>query len=95
MKVGFAQSALDDLLEYQTYLALQAGITFAASYVGKLEDYCETLAENPERGTQRLILGAAMRFIIFKGRVVIAYRIKDDAVVIMNFLVKGRGKIER
>jgi toxin ParE1/3/4 len=90
MKVIFAQTALDDLTHYFVYLCAQTDLAFAAAYIAKIQDFCETLSQNPERGTQRKIGGRQFRFIVYRRRIVVAYSVDDGVVTIISVLMKGQ-----
>jgi toxin ParE1/3/4 len=93
VKVIYAQTALNDLTDYYFYLSAQTTSTFAASYIEKIQDFCDTLSKNPERGTLRKIGAREIRFIVFRRRIIVAYRMRDDVVTIMNVLNKGRNEL--
>lgn len=90
MRVVYAQTALDDLSNYLIYLLERTSAEFAADYVGKIEDFCETLASMPLRGTARSSNSRRYRFVVFKQNIVVAYSVEGEIVTILSILTKGR-----
>ena len=89
-EVVFRPAAEADLLALYRYLAETVGPARAASYVGRIEAACMTLASSPERGTRRDDVLPGLRTLGFEHRVTLAFRILDDQVEIMAVAYGGR-----
>jgi toxin ParE1/3/4 len=62
----------------------------ASRFVGRIEAFCMSLADFPERGTKRNDLRPGIRVVGFERRVVIAFAVTPDAVEIAQVLYGGR-----
>jgi toxin ParE1/3/4 len=55
-----------------------------------LRDYCLALADFPERGTRRDDLRTGLRTIGYRRRILLAFTVTEDEVVILRVLYGGR-----
>ena len=79
-----------DLNSIYDYIKQSAGPDRALSYVERIEAYCQTFAQFPQRGAVRDDLGPTLRIIGFEGRVTIAFHFDDATVFIDRVLYGGR-----
>ena len=89
-RVILTPEAQADLIQIYNYVEEQSGQLTAHSYVQRITDCCEGLADFPERGTLRDELFPGLRVIGFDRRVAIAFHVTDDAVIIDRVLYGGR-----
>lgn len=75
-----AQAHLADLFRW---VEAEAGAEVADRYLARIEAKCATLTAYPNRGNPREDLGAGVRTYSFERRLVIAYRVEGDTVVIL------------
>lgn len=83
LSVVFAPEAEDPLVELYRYIAASGSEVIAARY-------CEELAAFPRRGRARDNIRAGLRTVGFKRRVVIAFAVRGQAVVILGVFYGGR-----
>ncbi len=83
----FATTQLQDLYEY---VARASGAARAGAFVGLIFDYCDRLANSPNRGTKRDDLRPGLRVVGLKRRVTIAFSVTDGAVEILGVFYRGR-----
>jgi toxin ParE1/3/4 len=89
-RVILAPEAQADLIQIYNYIEEQSGQPTAHNYVQRVTDYCEGLADFPERGTLRDELFPGLRVIGFERRVTIAFHVFADEVRIDRILYGGR-----
>jgi toxin ParE1/3/4 len=93
-RVVFRPEARQDLLDLHLYVAQHASLHIANGYVDRIEAACLGLKDFPRRGVKRDDLAHGIRTIAFEGRVLIAYRVEDDAIRIIRVLSAGRDVVE-
>jgi toxin ParE1/3/4 len=62
----------------------------ALGFVADIRDRCRVLAEHPHIGRSRNDLGPGIRTLPMLGRVVVAYRITEDAIEITRVFYGGQ-----
>lgn len=62
----------------------------AMAFIHRIRSRCEKVGFAPEGGMARPGLGAGIRLVPFEKSAVLAYRIHDDAVEIVNVFYGGR-----
>ena len=88
-KLVYRPAALADLDGIYDYIEPE-NPRRAASFVKDIQDRCRNLCAHPELGPAREDLGAGIRILPMLGRVVVAYRIVDEAIVITRVFHGGR-----
>ena len=89
-KVVFAPEARDDLLSLYLFIAERDGDSRALSYVERIEAFCRSFSDFPERGTRRDDLLPGLRIVGFERRVTIAFHVGSDTVTFDRILYGGR-----
>lgn len=89
-QVIFSPEAQSDLWEIDTYIADRSTSETALSFAKRVHAYCVGLADFSERGTRRDDLRPGLRIIGFERRVMIAFRVLPEMVVIERILYGGR-----
>ena len=87
--VAFHPLAFADLEALDDFIARDSPER-AASFVGRIRQFCESLAEFPERGRLREDFGAGIRTLSFERRIVVAYRLERRAVVVLRVFYAGQ-----
>lgn len=90
LPVAFTTEAEDQLVELHRYIAAAASIDVAARYVESIVAFCEELGRFPQRGKSREDIRPGLRTVGFQRRVVIAFALLDDTVVIVGVFYSGR-----
>jgi toxin ParE1/3/4 len=88
--VVFAPEAEQDILELYDYIAVHSGAARAQAYTERIVDYCLGFAIFPERGRRRDDLRPGLRVTGFERRVVIAFHVTAETVVIDRVFYGGR-----
>ena len=88
--VTYAPEAEADLKRLYNYIAERSGLQRAASYVERIQDFCDGLAEFPERGRRHDDLRPGLRLAGFERRVAIAFAIVEEQVIVVRVLYGGR-----
>lgn len=90
--VFFAPEAEADLFRLQDYIAGHGGAdrALALAYAERVVAYCIGFAEFPERGTRLDDLRPGLRTAGFEGRILIAFHLAADRIVIDRILYGGR-----
>ena len=88
-EVSFHPLAFDDLDALDDLIARDSP-RLAHAFVGRIRQFCKTLAEFPERGRLRKELGEDIRTLSFEGRVVVAYRVDGRVVLILRIFYAGQ-----
>jgi toxin ParE1/3/4 len=88
--VSFSPEAQADLSSLYDYIAEHSGAGRALAYIERIEQWCLGLANFPERGTRRDDLKPGLRIVGYEKRLVAAFTVMDDAVVILRILYGGR-----
>lgn len=89
-KVNFRPEAEADLIGLYDYIATEAGLDVAGSYIDRIETACLSLADFPERGRRRDDIRPGLRVIGFEGRASIVFLVSKNDVVIVRILYGGR-----
>ena len=91
LPVRFREEAIADLEDIATYLVEQgAHETIIRGFLLRLKKQCETIGQMPEGYVARPDLGPSIRIAPFERSSVIAYRITESAVEIVNIFYGGR-----
>lgn len=91
LTVRFREEAIADLVEVLDYLASRgASEATALGFIGRIRQKCEAIGDLPEGYPVRPDLGPGIRIAPFEHSAVIAYRLVDDAVEIVNVFYGGR-----
>ncbi|OEO30263.1 plasmid stabilization protein [Devosia insulae DS-56] len=91
LSVRFREEAVSDLVEVLDYLIEQgADPGVALGFVDRIRKRCEAIGELPEGYPARPDLGPAIRIAPFERSAVIAYRVLDAGVEIVNVFYGGR-----
>lgn len=88
--VVFTPEAQDQLVELYRYIADAASSEVAARYTDAIVTFCEDLAVFPHRGTARDDIRPGLRIVGFRRRVIIAFAVLDQAVVVIGVFYGGR-----
>jgi toxin ParE1/3/4 len=62
----------------------------AIAFVRQIRRFCETLKSMPLRGRSRGDLVEGVRTIVFKRRVIVAYRVKPSEILILRLFYAGQ-----
>jgi len=89
-KVRFRPEAEADLIGLYDYIAAEAGLDIAGSYMDRIETPCLSLATFPERGQRRDDIRPGLRVIGFERRASIVFLLSKSDVVIVRILYGGR-----
>lgn len=82
--------AEDDLVAIYDYVLEQAGRAAAERFVDRINQACSSLRTFPARGAPRDDLAPGLRLLFSVRRVVVAYQIRDETVLILGILYAGR-----
>lgn len=89
-KVEFSPEALADLFDLYDFIEARDGAARAIGYIDRIESFCHSLSTFPARGVSREDLRPGLRVAGFERRAVIAFRIREDAVIVLRILYGGR-----
>lgn len=89
-RVVFRREALAQLDELYDYVAVAGSPQIAADLIDAIVMFCEDLAPFPMRGTARDDIRPGLRTIGFRRRAVVAFVVRDDAVVVLGVFYGGR-----
>lgn len=85
------EDAIADLEEIFDFITGNGGTPeVAIGFVRRIRARCEKIGHVPEGGMPRPDLGAGIRMVPFERSAMIAYRVHDDAVEILNIFYGGR-----
>ncbi len=90
LSVVFTPEAEDQLVELRSYIAAAGSAEVAARYAESIVAFCEDLGAFPHRGRARDDIRSGLRTIGFKRRVVIAFAVLGQTVVIVGIFYGGR-----
>ena len=91
LEVAFRPDAEADVDRLETWLALQgAGLIIIDRYIDRLLARCAAIGDAPGAGRAREDLQAGLRTVVFENRILIAYRVHDDHVEVVNIFSHGR-----
>lgn len=88
--VVYSPEAKQDLLDLYAYIAGRSGPDRARAYTARIEAHCMGLADFPERGSPRNDLRPGLRITGFERRVMIAFHVSFETVIIDRVLYGGR-----
>jgi plasmid stabilization system protein ParE len=88
--VVFTPEVEHQLVELYRYVAAAGSAEVAARYTEEIVAYCEELAAFPHRGSVRDDIRPGLRTIGFKRRVVIAFALLGQTLVIIGVYYGGR-----
>lgn len=89
-RVEFYPLAEADLIHLYNYIATNSGALRAGRYIQRIERLCLGLSEFPERGTPRPDLVPGVRTLSMDRRVLVAFTVTEDLVLILRILYGGR-----
>ncbi|ECI7686014.1 type II toxin-antitoxin system RelE/ParE family toxin [Salmonella enterica subsp. enterica] len=89
-RIRFTPKALSHLDEIEIYIEAAASPGVAARYVDAIVDFCERLADFPQRGAARDDVRPGLRLVGFRHRVTIAFAVTPEAVNILGVYYGGR-----
>jgi toxin ParE1/3/4 len=89
VRVVFYPIAQEDLSQIFDFIAADSPDR-AINYIRQMRVFCLGFADFPERGRIRNDLASGVRTFFFERRVVIAYRIEDQQVVILRLFYAGQ-----
>jgi toxin ParE1/3/4 len=91
LPVRFREEAIADLEEVIVYLAEQgADVAVIRGFINRIRRQCEKVGDAPEGYPAREDLGPGIRIVPFERSAVIAYRIEQEKVEIVNVFYGGR-----
>jgi toxin ParE1/3/4 len=88
--VVFTPEAQDQLLDLYRYIAADASPEIADRFTQGIVDFCEGIANFPERAVRRDDIRPGLYVTNYRGRVVIAYAVEKDVVSIIGAFYGGR-----
>jgi toxin ParE1/3/4 len=89
-KLVFSPQARDELRGLYEFIAQRSRPQTAWGYIERIEAYCASLTDFPQRGTRRDDLLPGLRIVGFERRVAIAFHIGEAVVTIDRILYGGR-----
>ncbi|CAN5270779.1 hypothetical protein BH11ACT1_BH11ACT1_14040 [soil metagenome] len=89
-RVVFRREALAQLEELYDYVAEAASPHTASELVDSIVSFCEDLEPFPLRGIARDDIRPGLRTIGYRRRGVVAFVVRDDAVVVLGVFYGGR-----
>jgi len=78
--------ATQDMIALHGWIMEWADRTVADAYLDRIEQKVVNLAELPLRGTPPNDLGAGVRTLVFERKLLIAYRVESDAVIVLRVI---------
>lgn len=91
LEVVYRPDAVADLQDTFRYVLRRSqSRAVAEQYLARVRQRCRGLGAAPHSGTPRDDLVPGLRTVAFERRVVIAYRVEGDKVVITNVFFGGR-----
>lgn len=90
LSVVFTPEAEKQLIELYRYVATAGSSEVAARYTDAIVAFCEELATFPQRGRARDDIRPGLRTIGFRRRVVVAFAVRSQAVLIVGVFYGGR-----
>jgi toxin ParE1/3/4 len=89
LQLAYRAAALDDLDAIYDFIGADSPAR-AMTFVKDIRDHCRTLCAHPQLGPARADLGTDIRLLPLRHRVVIAYRIRSDAIEITRVFYGGQ-----
>lgn len=90
LPVLLSEAAIADLSELGRWIAQHAGRDFAEDYVSRMETACERLGTFPNRGAPRFDVGAGLRTVTYRRKVIIAYQVEEACVQVLRLIDTSR-----
>jgi toxin ParE1/3/4 len=91
LPVYLREEAIADLEDIYDFIVANGGPPeVAIGFVRRIRARCEKVGSAPEGGVARPDLGSGIRLVPFEKTAVVAYRIHDDAVEVLNIFYGGR-----
>lgn len=91
LEVVFGADVPLEIAHLEEWLALRgAGVSTISRYIDRLRTRCEEIGDVPLGGKRRDDLLPGLRTIMFEARILIAYRVNEDYVEILNIFSHGR-----
>ncbi|WP_417519117.1 type II toxin-antitoxin system RelE/ParE family toxin [Minwuia sp.] len=90
MKLVYTRRATRHLAEIWNWITENADERTADGYVDRIHRHCETLIPFPQRGDRKDHILPGLRTIGFERRVVIAFVVIDEMIVVEGILYGGR-----
>ncbi|OBG86629.1 plasmid stabilization protein [Mycobacterium sp. E802] len=90
LTVVFTPEAEDQLVELYRYIATAGSADVAARYSQDIVAFCEELAAFPHRGRARDDVRPGLRTIGFRRRVVIAFAVLGEKLIVIGVFYGGR-----
>ena len=91
LDVFYGPNAPLDIALLEEWLVLNgAGLSTVDRYITRLRACCEKIGDLPFGGRSRDDLVVGLRTIVFERRVLIAYKVYEDHVEIINLFSHGR-----
>ncbi len=94
-RVVFTPEAEEQLSAVYRYLATEASPAIAYRYTHDIIEHCEGFNEFPYRAVRRDDIRQGLRLTHFKGRVVIAFALDTDQVVIVGVFYGGQNYVNQ
>lgn len=88
--VVFARRAAAQIEALHHYIEIRSGRARADSFIEGVVDYCSSLKIFPLRGTARDDIRPGLRISSYRRRVVIAFSVEAEAIVILSIYYRGR-----
>ena len=88
--VSFAPEVEAQLLSLYRYIAGKASPEIADRYLGAIVEHCEKSKDFAQRGTPRDDIRLGLRTTPFKRRVIIAYAVTNDRVIMLGIYYGGQ-----
>ena len=89
-EVVFAPEAEEQLVDLYRYIAVAGSPEAADRYTDSIVAFCEELALFPHRGKARDDIRPGLRTIGFRRRVIVAFAVFDQVLVIVGIFYGGR-----
>ena len=89
-RVVYAPEADAHLSGIYRYLAAEASPATAMTFLERLLEICESLAQHPERGASRFDIRPGLRVLSHRRRITIAYFFENEEVTILGIYVGGQ-----
>lgn len=89
-KVSFRPQAEADLFALYRYIAEEAGLEIAGSYIDRIEAACMALETFPKRGTARDDIRPGLRTMGFERRATIVFHVMKAEVTIVRIFHGGQ-----
>lgn len=84
--VELAERAIDDLDALHLWVTQQASLAVADAYLSRVEERIRTLSTFAARGTPRDELAGGLRTLTFERRLLIAYHLIGERVVVLRII---------